>query len=404
MPQLKILFVDDERSLLDGIRRSLHRKQRDWKIHYAESGRDALEHLESNECDVIVTDMRMPEMSGDQLLKIVREKHPNIIRFILTGFTERSVILECIGLAHQIFAKPCDPTTLSEAILFSNSLYQRLADERVQKVVCNIKNLPTPPQTYQALVKEFQKPDADIEDLVDIIRNDSAVSTKVLQMVNSAYFGLGEPVSDIAQATMFLGVENLKSIVLAVEITDSCFKGFGARFDLDKYAQHAIKVGSIAEKFAKVLKMKQKETQCAFTSGLLHDLGKLVMVLHFDDLYLAEHNCAVSIQDTIHTEQLELEKFGVSHSELGASLVGIWGLPPQIVHAIAYHHNPEALDSDQPVFPAIVHVANAVALMTLEDSLETLYTSDLLHREIIERFNWEGPLNELIDETFSVCT
>jgi putative nucleotidyltransferase with HDIG domain len=399
MTPFNILFVDDEKSLLDGMRRSLHRKHREWNIHYIDSGREALEFLENHPCDLIVSDMRMPEMSGDELLRHVREKHPNVIRFILTGFVERNVILECIGLAHQIFSKPCDPEALASAISFSNSLYHKLANERIQKVVCNVKNLPTLPQTYQALVKELQRKDCDIENLVGIIRNDSAVSTKVLQMVNSAYFGLDEPVADITQATMYLGVENLKSVVLAVEIAGECFKELRSRFDLDKYAIHAMRVGGLSEKFAKTLELKQKDTQCAFTSGLLHDIGKLVMLQHFDELYLSHETSAMSVPDTAHTEKRELEKFGVSHSELGASLVGIWGLPPMIVHAVAYHHHLDQLPQDQLLFPAIVHVANAVALKTPDQTLEDLYQCQLLDRGTIERMEWTALLEEFIDHS-----
>jgi DNA-binding NtrC family response regulator len=101
-----ILFVDDEKNILTSLRRGM--MDEPYNLLFAESGKEALEILEKNEVHVIVTDMRMPEMSGLQLLKIVKEKYPHIVRLVLSGYTQVSTLLTAInqGEIFRFITKP----------------------------------------------------------------------------------------------------------------------------------------------------------------------------------------------------------------------------------------------------------------------------------------------------------
>ncbi len=401
MEPLRVIFVDDERSLLDGLRRMLRRKSDNWIFEFVDSGPKALERMEEQSFDVIISDMRMPGMNGVELLTTVKERFPKTIRFILSGFSDRNMILGSVGLAHQFFSKPCDPEQLIHAIRFSTSLYRHLGSETVQQILCGLKNLPTPPLTYTKMSEELNKPDPSIELLSDMVMQDSAISARVLQMVNSAFFGIGRSISDIAQATMFLGIENLRSLVLILGISRESFAKLESYFDLDLYTTHSIEVGTTAQLIAKDLGWSRKEAQSAFTAGLLHDMGRLIMATHFEELYCKSEPFSMKTPDTVVIQELEEKQFGANHAQLGAALLALWGLPPDIINAIAFHHKPQDDVEEGVSLSTIVHVANAIVYARKLDShlLKDPDASHLLNHELLSSFGLESKIDEWIQAT-----
>ena len=402
MENIKVLFVDDEQSLLDGLRRTLRRKTVDWDVRFAISGEEGLELLKEELSDVIVTDMRMPEMNGVEFLREVKALYPNTIRFILSGYSDIAMIMDSVGLSHQFFAKPCDPDLLIKAITYSNSLYRRINSREVQEVVCGIKNLPTPPHTYLKMNEELRKIEPSIEILSDIVRTDTAISAKILQMVNSAFFGIGQPIDDIQQATVFLGIENLKSLVLIVGISNESFHSINHEFALDLYAEHSVRVGSICQELAKDMDLPRNECHAAFTAGLLHDIGKLVMATHFSKRYSEVQEFRMQHPDTEDTQDMESDIFGMNHAEIGAALLGIWGLPPSIVNAVAFHHKPqEDLETDISL-STIVHIANALALHRHGHGIDSIFESNLLNLQHIRSLGLEDRITDwMLDHNFT---
>ena len=384
MEKINALFVDDDPSLLAGLRRSLRRKTRDWDIRFAESGQEALELLNITPADVVISDMRMPKMNGVELLDEVKERYPNTVRFVLSGFSDKKMILNSVGLTHQFFAKPCDPEHLIQAVIYSNSLYKHLNSSHIQRIVCGTKNLPTPPETYNRINSELRREDPSVERISEIVKQDSAISAKILQLVNSAFFGIGGSVADISQATMYLGIENLKSLVLVVGLGNENFKKINQNFPIELYTAHSIEVGTLSEKIARALGMAQKETQTAFTAGLLHDIGKLVMATHFLGRYSQKRDFKMQTPDTAHIQDLEDREFGTNHADIGAALIGLWGLPPHVVNAVAFHHKPLKDVSEVISYAGIIHAANAIVLHRDENNPGSLLESDLLDREFVE--------------------
>ena len=398
MGNIKVLFVDDEQSLLDGLKRTLRRRVSNWDMRFAISGEEALKMLREQPADVIISDMRMPVMNGVQLLREIKHEYPNAIRFVLSGYSDKQMILDSVGLTHQFFAKPCDPDLLIKAVTYSNSLYRKLNSSEVQEVVCSIKNLPTPPLTYGKMSEELKRSEPSIEILSDIVRTDSAISAKILQLVNSAFFGIGQPIDDLQQATVFLGIENLKSLVLIVGVSQESFESIRHEFDMDLYSRHSIKVGSISHELAKALGWHRKECQAAFTAGLLHDIGKLVMVTHFSTRYSGVYEFRMQTPDTEDTQDLESDRFGLNHAEIGAALIGIWGLPPSIVNAVAYHHKPQEDTEEGVSLSTIVHIANALALHNHQQDDESLFDSNLLNRKHIQSLGLEDRMVDWMND------
>jgi len=395
MDPIRVLFVDDERSLLDGLRRSLHRKVGNWELAFCDSGEKALQLMDERPFEVIISDMRMPGMNGVELLTEVKKRFPKTVRYVLSGFSDRNMILQSVGLTHQFFSKPCDPEHLIHAIQFSTSLYTRLNSDAIQRVICDIKNLPTPPITYVEMSKELNRPDPSIEKLSEMVMKDSAISARVLQMVNSAFFGIGRPISDIGQATMFLGIENLRSLVLILGIAKETFKGLEYYFDLNLYTDHSVEVGTTAQLVATELKWNRSEAQIAFTAGLLHDMGKLIMATHFQERYCKEKQFSMQTPDTALIQEMEDERFGINHALIGAALLALWGIPPKVVNAIAFHHKPQD-DMVQGVsLSTIIHIANAIVYQRKAGALPVGSNpqSHLLNREFIRSIGLEAKVD-----------
>ena len=165
----RILFVDDEANLLDGLRRTLHTMRGEWEMCFVENGQAALQWLENKAFDVIVTDMRMPQMDGAELLSIVRARWPRVVRIILSGQSDRAMILRAVPSTHQFLAKPCEAETLKETIRRSCRLRELLVSNVPRELFDRLERLPSLPDIYEQLVEALADPDVSTERVGHII-------------------------------------------------------------------------------------------------------------------------------------------------------------------------------------------------------------------------------------------
>jgi len=165
LEKTSILFVDDDSSLLASLRRLLHRFGDDWQMEFCSSAQEALRHLQENRVDVVVSDIRMPKMDGTELMQLIAQNHPAVIRFILSGQAEKETILKLVDDVHQYFAKPCNPSR--------------------------------------------------------IIRSDAGMGMKVLKLVSTSFFGAPQPGCDISLACRTLGIDLLRSVLIKAPTTPS---------------------------------------------------------------------------------------------------------------------------------------------------------------------------------------
>lgn len=348
----RILFVDDESKILDGIRRMLYADRNRWDMHFAVGGAAALQAFEAGGFDVVISDMRMPEMDGIALLKQVRDRFPDTARLILSGFSEPDLATQAVSIAHQVLSKPCRGEELHAAIERVCALQDVLCAPKLRQVVGMIGALPTLSRTYEVLAKALDDPLTSIERVAGIIEQDIAMSAKVLQLVNSGFFGLAQEVVAIEKAVAYLGMDTIKNLVLTSDI----FTVFtpNSQFQESFYRrlqQHAIRTAAIVN----TLQVMPKKRGVAVISALLHDIGTLILASNMPDQfrsvlsYMKEHGC----------RQFEAEGvlIGTSHAEIGAYLLGLWGLNSIVVESIAYHHDPicslhPGLDSSAAVYIA----------------------------------------------------
>lgn len=356
MDKKRLLFVDDEPMVLKGLQRSLRKMRAEWDALYVESGEAALNLLTSRPVDVVIADMRMPGMDGAQLLEIVKDRHPQVVRIILSGQLDRDMTLKTVRVAHQLLAKPCDMTVLRDALQKTLALNQILADDTIRRVVARIDTLPSMPASCTEIMTELQHEEASIQRVADLIARDLGMAAKILQMVNSAFFGLYRRVTDVKNAVMLLGLDAIKALVLSINV----FSAFNTRkipfFDFEGLWRHSLAAGGYARRIMTLAAGDRDRATAAFLAGMLHDIGKLILAVNFSATYRELLREAPATAG----ERLARERalIGTTHAEIGAYLMGLWGLEPPILTAIAFHHCPQnsPVGGLEPL--TAVHLAN----------------------------------------------
>ncbi len=356
---MRIIFVDDEPNILSGLRRIMRPLRKEWEMAFADGGEPALSSLEDAPCDVVVSDMKMPGMDGAEFLSRVREKYPASIRIALSGETDSHMIYRCVQHAHQYLAKPCDADTLMSAVKRAFNLRNLMHDEKLEAIVGNMTSLPSLPEQYSQIMQELQSEEPSLKKVGDIIESDVAMSAKILQLVNSAFFGLARHMSSPAEAAMYLGVDVLKSLVLTTGVFSQFEDDQVSPVVLHDVWAHSTRVGSLAKKIAREHTGDDLLSDYALLGGLMIDVGKLVLATNFPEKF-AEVGLAMKTGQ-VPDYEAEREHHGHSHMDVGAYLVGLWGLPNPVVECVAYHHRPGACVESGFTALSAVHIAHAIA-------------------------------------------
>lgn len=363
MDKKRILFVDDDPNILAGIRRVLRSMRDEFDLHFAENGREALEKMAETTFDVVVSDMRMPGMDGAELLKKVQELYPCTIRIMLTGQADQESILRTVGVVHQFLEKPSNPDILKSVLLRSSALYGVLADDRMKEIVSRIESLPSLPDIYMQLQRAMASSDVSVAEVAKIIEQDIGMSAKVLQLVNSAFFGLFQQIESPARAVGLLGLDTIKGLVLGVQVFSEMKSG-SKLFSLNNLMQHSMAVGACAKKIAAAETDDKTIIDHSFIGGILHDIGKLVLASRMQEQY--DQAILLCREQTCSLREAELQVFNTGHDSVGAYLIGLWGLPGPVVEAIAFHHNLNSYPTDSFSPALAVHAANALYYSQLQ--------------------------------------
>jgi CheY-like chemotaxis protein len=228
----RILFVDDEDAVLEGLRTRLHRLHAKWDMTFVNGAARAIELMQAVPYDVIVTDMRMSGMDGAGLLEVVSVRWPETIRIVFSGYGETNQTLRMVPLAHQFVSKPCEPQQLENVIDRCLLLHGLLNQPGLRSVVGRIRKLPTLPRIYIALQDIVNDEDMTLADVARIVKADAALAARVLQIVNSAFFRLARRMSNIEEAVAYLGFEAIRNIAMAIEIFSKWQGGSCAGLDL----------------------------------------------------------------------------------------------------------------------------------------------------------------------------
>jgi putative nucleotidyltransferase with HDIG domain len=255
-------------------------------------------------------------------------------------------------------AKPCDPEMLIKTIQSACGLHSQLQDVSLKNLTSQISCLPSLPSIYKELVEELESDDASMDRVGTMISSDLAMTAKVLQLVNSSFFGLPQHVTCPNHAVSLLGLSVIRPLVLTAkafsEFEDPKVDGFS----LEAAVQNSLAVAIAAKRIAEVETDQSQMVDDAFMAGMLHDIGKLILAVNMPERFAEAAQLAR--QGDIPMWKAELEVFGTTHAEVGAHLLGLWGLPDPIVEAVAFHHRPGNAASTGFTPLAAVHFASAM--------------------------------------------
>lgn len=365
--KMRIVFVDDEPRVLEGLRRMLRTMRNDWEFRFANGGREALAILEGEPIDVIVSDMRMPGMSGVELLNEVRDRWPHVVRLALSGQASKETVIQSVGPIHQYIPKPCDADQLKATLGRLDRLQGLLEVKKLRGPISRMESLPSLPALYKRLMDALADPDVSIREVGETIAQDVSMTAKILQLVNSAFFGVRRHVSNSLQAVSLLGLETIKALAISVQV----FSQFGhvevEDFSLAALWNHSMAVGALAKRIAAWGTDDPKTIDNAMMAGMLHDVGKLVLASELPREYCQA--VALGQARGLTMTRAEQEAIGVSHAKVGAYLLGFWGLPDPIIEALTYHHEPSQSGLKDFGVLTAVHVADVLDWQTRQTSL-----------------------------------
>jgi putative nucleotidyltransferase with HDIG domain len=309
------------------------------------------------------------------------------------------MILKSVKLAHQFLTKPCPAEKIKETINMAYNLHKILQNEDVKNMVSRIDSLPSLPDIYLKVVDEMNKEDSSVAKIGALISSDIGMSANVLKLVNSSFFGFTNHISSPAQAVSLLGLDVVKGIILTSHLFHSFKNENSGNFSLEKMMSHSILVARISKAIAIYLKMGQKSVDDCFIAGILHDIGKLIMLANFKVTY------NVVIDNTKENNKSlwlsENDILGVTHSEIGAYLLGLWGLPNSIVEAVALHHTPNLSIHNEITPLTTVHLANYFERKHLVVNNE--YETHYIDTAYIDRLGLTNFMNDFENIGKNIC-
>ena len=355
----RLLFVDDEKMVLDGLRRALHGMRDEWEMRFADGPLPALEALEQEPFDAIITDMRMPVMDGAELLERVKELHGDMVRIILSGQSKQETITRSISPAHQFLSKPCDLLELKQRLSQAFLTRDLLRNPPLASVISQLRSIPSLPNLYCELTKALQSDDASLGQIEKIISKDVGMAAKILQLANSAFIGAHSHVSSLREAVSLIGAETVRSLTLSIHVFSQFDRNSSVAAFLPPLWDHSVAVASLAQRIATLETGSKSLGEECFTAGLLHDVGKIVLIAEMP----LEYGKVIHRKDsaTRSFREAELEFVGCPHEQVGAYLMSVWGLPESIVHAVQFHQNPCEMSETRFSTLTAVHCADAIA-------------------------------------------
>ncbi len=363
---MRVMFVDDEERILQSVARSLFSLGVNWDMTFATSAKKALEELEHEPADAIVSDMRMPVMNGRELLGEVRSRWPQAFRIILSGDTDEQLALSSLDVVHQLLAKPCDGVEIVSVIERMCALRSLLDNPGLREIVGSVGNLPPTPKVYRELMRCISDPYMDNKAVSAVLSRDPALVAKVLQVANSAFFCRGKPIVDVNGAVTNIGLERLRTLVLIMEVF--------VTGDRQGAAAHLQRRALMSTLLAERIGADRPFAREAVTAALLCDVGLLIPAIE------------------AHCRRAELRGEGTySHVEAGAYLLGLWGLPNAVIEAVAFHREPWRVHPRHFGAVSVAYIASSLA-RGVEPNAEYLERCGVL-QELPEWKSYAASLN-----------
>jgi HD-like signal output (HDOD) protein len=357
----RILFVDEDAQLLESLRQRLQGRRRGWNVAFATSAEDAFLALERDRPDVVVSGLRLPASDGLQFLRSIAERWPHAVRIALSSADDPRSGIRLLPITHQHLARNSPLQQIEEVIERCLKLQEVLSQPALRSLIGRIRQLPAQPRVFAKLQVVMANESISSREVGRIIAADAVITAKVLQIANSAFFRRARRITNIEQAVMYLGFPGVRNLVLCAEVFARWpGKLVQAPLDLELLQSHVQRVAAVAG----ALTAGSRWSDDSILAALLHDIGYWVLIQECPGELDQAIELAISQGVAMHTAETRI--MGASHAELGAYLLGLWGLPYPVIEAVAHHHAPERPRAAQ--FDVLTALAVAIALSGTDDT------------------------------------
>jgi HD-like signal output (HDOD) protein len=353
---MRILLVDGDGELLQARRQAFAKSHRQWEVHLARTGAEALQVLSRDAMDILILDLQLADLASSGLLQRMKEAHLGTVRIALAD----PAPVEELELAeedfHRVFLKPRQTSFLIDAVESLNIEDDETNVRAIRAFVAGLGRIPSLPSLYAELVALLEREDTGMAEVSKLIRRDLAVASQVLKLANSVHYASSRPVAEIGQAVVRVGMDSLKALVLFRGLISSFDGHIPKEMDLEKLWHHSFQVAIGTSRLA-ILEGQTALADQAFSVGLLHDMGLVVLATDPSRRYgsvLARANTS-----RVPLAVLEHETYGVDHAQVGAHLLSLWGLPPAFCRPIREHHAPPPPNGEAFPLSAALHLADA---------------------------------------------
>jgi HD-like signal output (HDOD) protein/ActR/RegA family two-component response regulator len=351
-----VLFVDDERAACEMFQEFSHGLQDHYEVITATSGEEAAKLLHSRKFDAVVTDLTMPNMDGLRFLGHVVQHQPDCARIIISGYADRLKVARCLFVGHRYFSKPCNPIALAELLIRLASFREIISNHKVRRIIGGIGALPGPPETFLKIEKVLQSPVASMQDVGEVVEQDVAVAAKLLQIVNSAQFGIRHKVVSITEAVQLVGIEAVRGLVLGLQAFASYREQPGKKPPPAELWDHSLRTALIARRICRAQGFSLPTADRAFLAGLLHDVGRIVIDANAPEERVEVNQFAE--QFGLSIAEAEKRHFGATHAEVGGYLLALWGIDDEVVRIVQHQEDLLKFDGADKRAIAALHVAH----------------------------------------------
>ncbi len=353
----QILFLGVDSLWFGQVKRDMGCLYPSWSCALATDARLGPMKPEWNSADAVVIEGSVA--GAREWIQSIRKERPDIACVVRCDLASKPAVEAWKGSGLPIIASTIDASALASALLRNVRLREWMADPAVKQILPHIHKLPAMPRLYTQVTEELRSSDSSLDMLAYLIRQDPVMSAKMLQLVNSAFFGLAREVTDMMDAVMILGTERIKSLILLAGVFSQYKESGEAIPSMDALMTHSIQAGVCARAIALAETKSAAMAEAAFTAGVLHDMGKVILAGNLPDRYRE----ARTLRSVKHLSDAaaEMEVFGATHAAVGACLLASWGLPLGILEAVAWHHEPERSPDRAFTLLSAVHAANVIS-------------------------------------------
>lgn len=374
----RVLFVDDDpllRQAYEGYAPEL----RDYEISTAESGEAGVKLLQERVYDVVVSDLCMPRMDGMQFLAHVVRSQPDSARIIISGYADRLKVAQCLFVGHRYFNKPCDSQSLLRLLERLASFRSIISNQKVRRVIGGLGSLPGPPDTYIKLTEVLNSPYSSLNDVAAVVEQDASVTAKLLQIVNSAHFGMARKIVSPTEAVQMVGVEVVRGLVLGLQAFSVYKSHPSKKAPPANLWDHSLRSALGARLLAQTEGLSHDACEQSFLAGLLHDVGKLVLIANVPE----EYEEITTFAKTYRVSLMESEnrRFGATHSQIGAYLLALWGIQDEVIRIVEHHHSLEEFPDPDNSSLIMLHAAQCLNPAD--------YRPDALNRSYLSKFGYD---------------